>query len=144
MARSRLTLGIHLGHDRGAAVIQDGLLVGQLAQERIDRRKHSPSPEVPYAAIDALLGYLRVKPSDIAAVGFSYTNVAVDTITPQFVDELQEHYGMPHWRIVGVHHHDCHAFSTFYTSGFSNALVLVADGAGDIVGERLEAETLYV
>src|SRR5258708_36374944 len=50
--RGRVVLGVHIGHDRGAAVVSGGKLAGALAQERVDRRKHSPSPELPYAAID--------------------------------------------------------------------------------------------
>jgi len=143
MKRRRIALGIHLGHDRGVAIVRDGLLVGQLAQERIDRRKHSPSPEIPYQALDKLLRYLDLKPSDIGAVGFSYTNVRVEDAAKQFTDELRDHYKVRRWPIYPARHHDCHALATFYTSGFTETLILVADGAGDIVGQRLEAETLY-
>ncbi len=136
-------LGVHIGHDRGAAVVANGELVGSLAQERVDRRKHSPSPELPYAAIDALLRYLRFTPQQLGAVAFSYTNVRIADILPQLRDEFRDHYQLPAIEVHGVSHHDSHALATFYTSPFEDALVLIADGSGDIVGDRLEAESLY-
>lgn len=40
-------LGIHIGHDRCAALVKNGELQASLAQERIDRIKHSDSSEIP-------------------------------------------------------------------------------------------------
>ncbi len=31
------SLGIHTGHDRGAAVVRDGVVIAMIAQERLDR-----------------------------------------------------------------------------------------------------------
>jgi carbamoyltransferase len=47
-------------------------------------------------------------------------------------------------KIIPVGHHISHAYSAFHTSPFDEALILVADGGGDIVGNQLEAESLYV
>jgi carbamoyltransferase len=143
MMRHRIVLGVHIGHDRGAAVVDDGRLAGVLAQERVDRRKHSPSPEIPYSAIDALLKYLRITPQELQSVTFSYTNVRIAEILPQLEAEFREHYALPRIPVLGVSHHDSHALATFYTSPFDDALVLIADGSGDIVGDQLEAESLY-
>ena len=53
-----ISLGINVGHDRGAALVKDGVLVGAVAQERIDRIKHSPDTIIPFEAINELLKYL--------------------------------------------------------------------------------------
>ncbi len=53
-------LGIHIGHDRCAALVKNGELQASLAQERIDRIKHSDSSEIPYQAIDAILDYCQI------------------------------------------------------------------------------------
>jgi carbamoyltransferase len=140
---TKVVLGVHIGHDRGAAVVADGRLIGALSQERIDRRKHSPSPELPYDAIDALLRYLRLSPRELSAASVSYTNVRIHDILPQLRDEFRDHYHLPNIDVYGVSHHDSHAFATFHTSPFASALVLIADGSGDIVGRQLEAESLY-
>ena len=39
----KISLGINIGHDQGAAIVKDGKLLGALSQERIDRIKHSAS-----------------------------------------------------------------------------------------------------
>jgi carbamoyltransferase len=141
---TRIALGVHIGHDRGAAVVANGKLIGALSQERVDRRKHSPSPEIPHLAIDRLLAYLSISPSHLSAVGVSYTNVRIAEVIDQIADELRDRYRLGSVPVVPVSHHAAHASAAFYTSPFPSALVLVADGSGDIVGESLEAESLYL
>jgi carbamoyltransferase len=139
---TKVVLGVHIGHDRGAAVVANGRLVGTLAQERVDRRKHSPSPEFPYQAIDMLLRYLHYPIDRVAAVGVTYTNVTIERVLPQLAAEFRDHYAcdVP---VLGISHHAAHALAAFYTSPFTESLVLVADGSGDIVGDQLEAESLF-
>ena len=38
-----ISMGINMGHDRGVAIVSNGILLGAIAQERIDRIKHSSS-----------------------------------------------------------------------------------------------------
>ena len=136
-------LGIHVGHDRGAALVLGGHLVAQMAQERLDRQKHSNSPELPAAAIDAVLRTAGLQRSMVMSVGVSYTNVRIERILGQLAAEIRDFLGIRHLPVHGVGHHECHAWSTFHTSGFRKSLIIVADGSGDIVGDRLEAESLY-
>ena len=143
--RTRITLGVHIGHDRGAALVRDGRLVAQLAEERLDRLKHSSSPELPAKAIAAVLEIAGLKPDALGAIGVSYTNVVIADIIAQLAGEVRDLLAVPHVPVHGVAHHDCHAWSTFCTSDARRALILVADGSGDIAeGDRLEAESLYL
>lgn len=137
-------LGIHIGHDRGAALVVDGQLVAQMAEERLDRRKHSNSPELPTKAIMAVLEIAKVHREKLGVVGISYTNVVVDKIIEQLAPEIRDYLKIPSLEVYGIGHHDCHAWSTYCTSDFNKALVLVADGAGDIVDNQIEAESLYI
>jgi carbamoyltransferase len=57
---------------------------------------------------------------------------------------LRDALAAPQLDIVGIDHHDCHAWSAYCTSDVDAALVVVADGSGDIIGERAEAESVYV
>ena len=141
---SKTSLGIHIGHDRGAAIVRDGKLVAQLAEERLDRQKHSNSPELPAKSIAAVLEIAGLKTSQLGAVGVSYTNVVINDVITQLAPEIRDLLGLPSIAVHGIGHHDCHAWSTYYTSDFDSALVIVADGAGDIVGDRIEAESLYI
>ncbi len=138
------SLGIHIGHDRGAALINDGELVAAIAEERLDRLKHSNSPDLPVKAIKSVLLEAGVQRSEIAVIGISYTNVVIDNILGQLRDEILDFFSPWTPDIIGCEHHDCHAYSTYYTSTLENPLIIVADGAGDIVGSKLEAESAYV
>jgi carbamoyltransferase len=136
-------LGVHIGHDRSAALVSDGELVAHIAEERLDRRRHSNSPKLPLKSIRAVLRTAGLQASDLGVVGISYTNVEIQRVVEQIGDELRDELRTPNLPIVGVGHHDCHAWSTYYTSDLSSALVVVADGSGDIVGQRIEAESVY-
>lgn len=80
---------------------------------------------------------------DLAGAGISYTNVQIDDIIDQLGDELRDLLGVPDLTVLGAGHHDCHALSAYFTSGADAAAVVVADGAGDIVGAEIEAESYY-
>lgn len=138
------SLGVHIGHDRGAALVSNGELVAQVAEERLDRRKHSPSPELPLKSIHLVLEIGRVRAADLGVVGISYTGVEIDKIINLLREELSDALGVPHLNVIGIGHHECHAWAAYCTSDVDRALVVVADGAGDIVGQRAEAESVYV
>jgi len=144
VGHGRHSLGIHIGHDRGASVVSDGNLVASVAEERLDRRKHSNSPDLPRRAIEAVLKIAGLSAKDLAAVGISYTNVAISDVIGQLTEEVRDALGEPTLEVFGVGHHECHALSTYFTSGTSKAHILVADGSGDLVGAELEAESLYL
>jgi carbamoyltransferase len=137
-------LGVHIGHDRGAALVSDGELVAQIAEERLDRRKHSPSPELPLRSIRAVLDLSAVRAEDLGVVGISYTGVQIERIVELLRDELRDALAVPNLDVVGLGHHECHAWAAYGTSDADRALIVVADGGGDLVGDRLEAESVYV
>ncbi len=138
------SLGVHLGHDRGAALVSDGQLIAQIAEERLDRRKHSNSPELPLKSIKAVLDTAGIRAGDLAIAGISYTNVEIDRVIHLLRDELRDALAAPQLEVLGVGHHDCHAWSTYCTSDLDAAMIVVADGSGDIIGHRVEAESVYV
>lgn len=137
------SLGVHIGHDRGAALVSDGELIAQIAEERLDRRKHSNSPDLPLKSIKAVLDIGGIHPADLGIVGISYTNVEIDRVIDLLRDELRDALDTPHLDVLGIDHHDCHAWSAYWTSDVDAALIVVADGSGDIIGHRVEAESVY-
>lgn len=138
-----ISMGINMGHDRGAAIVKDGILIGALAQERIDRIKHSSSLEIPFDAINVLLDYLHITINDISNIGISCTSVDIPNLYRYCKDILKQHYNICIDDIVPVSHHLAHAESCFNTSDFNDALIFIADGGGDVVGELEESETLF-
>ena len=61
----KIVLGIHIGHDRAAALLKDGYIIGSIAQERLDRIKHSRSVMIPYDAIDSIMAQLSRQKFDV-------------------------------------------------------------------------------
>jgi len=140
----RISLGMNIGHDQGAAIVKNGKLIGAIAQERIDRVKHSYSTQIPFAAIDALLGYCDLTIQNVDNFGFSSTAVNVEELRQYVTDSLENQYGLTDIHLIPVAHHQAHAESTYFTSGFNNAVVLVADGGGEVVQSMEESESIFL
>lgn len=64
-----IILGAADGHDASAALVRDGTLVAAVAQERVDRVRHSDA--FPSAAIDACLDIAGVRARDVDRVVFA-------------------------------------------------------------------------
>lgn len=141
---SNIALGINIGHDQGAAIVKDGYLLAAIAQERIDRIKHSASSQLPYQAIDAVLSFCGLNIRDVNTVGFSSTAVQIENISDYVADALKHHYQLPTVHVFPVSHHQAHAESAYFTSGFSDAVALVADGGGEMIASREEAESIFI
>lgn len=139
----KLVLGIHVGHDRSVALIKNGNVIGSIAQERLDRVKHSRSIELPFDAIDSLLKYQHIKIEDVNCVGVSGDAMEAENVLNAIKSEFYRHYNckIP---VYFVSHHDSHAYAVFFASGFSNSLIFIADGGGDYNNNYTEAESLYV
>ena len=139
-----IALGIHIGHDRGACIIKDAKVLACIPQERIDRIKYSSSSNIPFDAIDKLLEYCSIDINDISCVGLSYDGIENDSILNIYKSEFFEYYFCNNIPFYFVSHHDAHAYASFFSSGFEDALVFVADGGGDYHGDKQESESLYV
>ena len=130
-----IALGIHIGHDRGTCIIKDAKVLACISQERIDRIKYSSSSNIPFDAIDKLLEYCSIDINDISCVGLSYDGIENDSILNIYKSEFFEYYFCNNIPFYFVSHHDAHAYASFFSSGFEDALVFVADGGGDYHGD---------
>lgn len=139
-----LVLGIHVGHDRGACLIKDGEVIAALAQERLDRIKHSQSMNIPFDTIDSLLKYCGLTIADISCVGFSHVAIEGDAVLDMYRKEFFEYYKCPYVPFYFVSHHDAHAYACYFSSGFTESLILISDGGGDFIDGKQEAETMYI
>lgn len=140
---SVISIGINIGHDQGAAIIKNGNLIGAIAQERIDRIKHSGSIQIPFKAIDALLEYFKIDIHEINIFGVSSTAVNINDLKDYITDSLKKNYNLENVCILPVSHHQAHAESTYFTSDFTEAIVLVADGGGEMLQLEEEAESIF-
>lgn len=139
----KTVLGIHIGHDRGACIIQNGEVLGMIAQERLDRIKYSRSYSLPFEAIDSLMSYLKLTINHINCIGISCDAIEGDSILDLVKEEFEQYYKID-LPIFMISHHDAHAYASFYSSKLDESIILVADGGGDYVGDMVEAESLYI
>jgi carbamoyltransferase len=143
---------ISQGQDAAAALVCDGKIIAAAAEERFDRKKHSA--HFPVQAITSCLQQAGMCLDEIDAIahGFDYEPYrqiySLDPISreyfekvlsPESLDELvaRDLKGFPLDRIHRVSHHEAHAASAFYTSGWDDCLVVVIDAMGEVHGASI-------
>lgn len=134
------------GLDSAAALVDENGVIAASAQERHDGNKGTGA--FPADAITACLRMAGATMDDVDLVahGFRYEPSPVyelDDFLSRWYQEvyreevqlevLQAHYPDQDWhrKLVRVPHHLAHAASSYHLSGFSDAVVLVADGMGE-------------
>ncbi|HEY5911998.1 MAG TPA: carbamoyltransferase C-terminal domain-containing protein [Verrucomicrobiae bacterium] len=153
-------LGIHTGHDSSAALVVDGRIVADVAEERFTRTKHYCG--LPIAAIDYCLKAGNISISDIDAVAVpSEASVPDLNFLLDLKGARRERKGRPgrmlefagklfqrpaakpplyiksfpvkgSTEIVHVNHHLAHAASAYYTNPCrQRQLIVTLDGLGD-------------
>ncbi|TML52243.1 MAG: hypothetical protein E6G15_11215 [Actinobacteria bacterium] len=133
------------GFDSAAALVTDDGVVAAVAEERFTGEKSTGA--FPRNAILYCLKAAGLEPTDIdhIAHGFAYkrmpfhrqgsleerryNEVYAPEVTAGRAEEMFPGWGS---RFLSVPHHMAHAASAFYLSGFDDALIVVADGMGEI------------
>jgi carbamoyltransferase len=133
------------GFDSAAALVTDDDIAAAAAEERFTGEKSTGA--FPRNAILYCLEAAGLEPADIdhIAHGFAYKpmpfhrrgsleqrrhhEVYAPEVTAGRAEEIFPGWGS---RFVSVPHHMAHAASSFYLSGFDDALIVVADGMGEI------------
>ena len=138
------------GMDSAAVLIENGKVIAGVAEERLNRQKHSNL--LPVNAINYCLDQANCKLEDIDVIahGFDYKPYeSMYILTPSgkdwyekvfskdiLIEDMQKAFGASFNadKLQCVDHHLSHAASAFYPSGFEKALVVVADGMGEMNG----------
>jgi carbamoyltransferase len=129
-------LGISLGHDSNACLVEDGKIVRYMAEERFNRLKVGVNSAL--ESVRFCLGEHEMSEMDRVVVSSG------------IVGTLQSHYdlllkfktglgrpllfrdkGYQVDNVKQIPHHDCHAASAYYTSGLRDSLLISIDGIGD-------------
>lgn len=136
-------------HDSAACLLCDGELVAASSEERFTRVKHDP--RLPVKAVGYCLHAARLALADIDCIAYyedpakklsrqlwmlsqrEQTSTEFDYrhLDPQRAErEIREAF---EWdgRLEFVDHHQSHAASCFFFSGFDESAVLIADGVGE-------------
>jgi carbamoyltransferase len=159
-------------HDAAAALLRDGVIVAAAQEERFSRKKHDAS--LPRRAIAYVLAEAGLSPGELDAVafyekpflklerlltshvaGFPRSLRAFGAAMPSWLGEklwaralLRDALAPYRGPLYFAEHHESHAASAFYASGFDEAAVLTVDGVGEWAtttlgvgrGARLELE----
>ncbi|HEU5378391.1 MAG TPA: carbamoyltransferase N-terminal domain-containing protein, partial [Ktedonobacteraceae bacterium] len=140
---------INQSFDAAAALVTDTVVRAAAAEERFSGEKATGA--FPLHAIDCCLKAAHLSPTqvDYIAHGWNYEPFKPffeqgDEISRQQFEQvfsraaqlqcIHEYLPTFGWaeKLVQVPHHLAHAASTFYLSGFGEALILVADGMGEV------------
>jgi carbamoyltransferase len=143
MAGGRYFLGMHVGHDRGITVADEHQILFHTAVERLDRKKYSDSWRLPEAQLQLVFDYLGIAIDDIAAAAVSYHAIEAPRIAPTLEANFRRAFPGFDGRFAAVDHHLCHALGAKVCSGFEDAVVVIADGAGDQRRWGTQAESVF-
>ena len=120
--------------DAAAALLINGALVSAIEEERITRIKFA-SGKLPLQAIKAILKQQQLSIKDIDIVAFH------GHTWPQAIENKLEQFFYNYFghcpTIKRYHHHQAHAASTYYASGYKEALIITFDGSGDGISTRI-------
>lgn len=135
-------LGFSVGHDKGAVIIEDGKVVVGITHERLSRIKHDGAHQggvIPFGSFEYCFDALGITHKDIDLFVYSTTEIN-DDVTSQFFaryPKLNEDI------LLFIPHHLAHAYSTFFSSGFEEAAVIVGDASGSILNHNNKTSEWY-
>jgi carbamoyltransferase len=135
-------LGFSVGHDKGAVIIENGKVVVGITQERLSRIKHDGAYQgglIPVESINYCLNALGITYHDINLFVYSTTEI-VDDVDSQF---FSRYIGLNRKKLKFLPHHLAHAYSTFFSSGFEESAVIVADASGSILSYKNKLHKWY-
>ncbi len=139
MANSSYILGINGGvrpgyQDISAVLIKDGVLIAAIEEERPTRVKHIAG-QLPITSVKEVLRIANITIHDVSVVAF-HGSTWQTSIEEVLQSHFENYFGFC-TPLKRYHHHACHAASTFYASGFEEALIITVDGSGDGISTQI-------
>lgn len=135
-------IGFSVGHDKGAVLIEDGEVVIGITQERLTRIKHDGAYSgggIPIQCILYCLNNRGLKFSDINLWAYSTTE-ELDDVDEKMTEILGYSLGD---RLLFIPHHLAHAYSSFFSSNFDEAAVIIADASGSAYTPHTKLKNFY-
>lgn len=129
-------LGLSIGHDSNACLVEDGKIVRYAAEERFNRIKVGLNP--PSQAVKYCLGEYKMEDIDRVVISSGVTEtiglyLGVLLTKRKFLG-IPSHFRETSYDVPSygtVDHHLCHASSAYYTSGLKDSLIVSIDGVGE-------------
>jgi carbamoyltransferase len=160
-----MIVGLHFGpHDSSAAIVEDGVVLAMMEQERFDHKKHSGA--FPFDSLAFCLDHAGVQLKEVAAVAYAsdveltnqYKRLFIESghpgaFQPSFNEQADLDRSLSSrlsfdGRLFHLDHHLGHAASVFFTCPFEESAILTVDGVGNwitttfAVGRGTSIETL--
>lgn len=135
-------LGFSVGHDKGAVIIENAQVLIGITQERLSRIKHDGAHQgglIPVESIKYCLDNTGLTFGEIDLFVYSTTEITDDVLV-----KFQESFGIDITdKSRFLPHHLAHAYSSFFSSGFDDAVVVVADASGSILANENKLPEWY-
>jgi len=131
-AKPKIALGFSVGHDKGAVLIINGKIAVGISEERLSRIKHDRpwNYNLPLASINYCLDYAGIGYDDVDIYAYNTAEVGSQPIE-DIKNEFHIFLRQPLDKLKFLNHHEAHAYSTFFSSGLTEAAVVVADANGN-------------
>lgn len=130
-------LSVHYGHDSSSCILKNGELILYFKEERFSRVKRD---HIPFISIRKCLENFDEEITHVIIT-------SVDKIfTFKFIQKFISSYiKLPHVIDFTSSHHLTHVGTSFFNSGFEEALVVVVDGRGSSYKKQVsECESVYL
>ncbi len=122
----------------GACLIIDGEVRMVINEERLTRKQYTPGFK---ESLRYILKENNLKLEEIDL--FVASSCLEPKVSSEVVmDRLEKSgFNVPLSKIISCDHHLSHAFNSYYPSGFDKAIILVLDGDGNVLTERMQPGT---
>jgi carbamoyltransferase len=140
MASDLWVLGMSLSHNGAVCLLNSSEIVVAIQEERLSRVKRAFTYGAkPSLALSYCLEYAGIDPTDLSLIVVSTPwpldtpeqDITQNSILAPIINKVP---------VMGIPHHLGHAVSTFATSGFDEAAILIVDGLGSPYGDLFEWE----
>ena len=119
-------LGLSIGHDASACVIENGNIIYYRMAERLSRIKHD------YDILPCLKDLIEFNLVDFDTIVVSYF---LDKAKDEFLKHqelIDKNFKFKELKLINNDHHLHHAYGAMYSSGLEKATIVVLDGSGSI------------
>lgn len=135
------------GHDAAAALVEDGVVLAAIEEERLTRIKHTN--DFPSRSAAGCLEYSGRTIEEVDAIAYFFEELDTDKelgllyaekpsipllySRPLIAERLTDAFrrDVDPGKIRFVHHHTTHAYAAYFQSGFDDALIAILDGSGE-------------
>jgi carbamoyltransferase len=133
-------LSVHYGHDSSACILKDGEIILYFKEERISRKKRD---HIPFTAIKKCLENFNKKITHIIITSTNY-DIPFFYIS-KYISSFIEFPKNENLVDFTSKHHLSHVGTSFFNSGFQEAVVVVVDGRGSFYKNQVsESESIYL